>query len=585
MKKTLFALAALATLATACVKEQQPSVTPADQGVTTIRVTVAQTKVAVNETTGACTWQSGDQLAVWYQNNEDNTAGKKVIFTYKGLLEDGSAEFTTTEDVAGYTAVRAAHPTGSIKDDGGFGLVTNWTYDAERRPVYVRSENITTNPDGSLSAQLGHNASIFKFTLHDIPAYAAGFVLESVKYAASTDEDAFVDKDGDKIDRDNQTGTFKIVTKFPYKTGYTADPADYSNDITLYSVAPHSSYLTRVYLIDGKGDEIEGSERKFKQSWNDVSNDDFIELPRVDFKKADLRQGYVLLYGVKWAKGNLRYDSNVTGAGFQTGWGLTETQWEYIGYDVTSSSAIVDGKEVTYTYTGSQEEMRISRTESLFEHFNFGGLGKFSYMASDYLEPSKTTTNLDISGKIYSDAAATKEVTGTDRFAEVNGDTPNLYGDLAFWASKGKYRLPSVDDMTPIHNVTSKIPGWYVANGFKVWGFLFRYPDLGYDRKADATANQNREFSDADLETGLFFPCGGRVADASSNPDAVNVVIGQRTASAYRASLFVKWNGAGVNTLAAYYTNKLFTQFDSTNKLMTGRSGMMIRPVLVETAE
>ena len=45
MKKTFFAIAAVAALAMGCAKEQQPSDAPADQGkVTTIRVTVAQTK-------------------------------------------------------------------------------------------------------------------------------------------------------------------------------------------------------------------------------------------------------------------------------------------------------------------------------------------------------------------------------------------------------------------------------------------------------------------------------------------------------------------------------------------------------------
>lgn len=574
MKKTIFALAALAALAMGCAKEQQPSDTPADQGkVTTIRVTVAQTKVAVDETTGACTWQEGDQLAVWYQNDEDNTAGKKVIFTYKGLLEDGSAEFTTTEEVEGYTAVKAAHPTGSIKDDGGFELVKKWTYDAERRPVYVRTENITTNPNGSLSAQLGHNASIFKFTLHDIPAYAAGFVLESVKYAASTDEDAFVDKDGDKIDLDNQTITYEIVTKFPYKTGYTADPADYSNDITLYSVAPHSSYLTRVYLIDGKGDEIEGSERKFKQSWNDVSKDDFIELPRVDFKKADLRQGYVLLYGVKWAKGNLRYDSNVTGAGFQTGWGLTAEQWDYTGYDVKTSTV----SDKTYTYDDTNPvEMRITRTTSRFDHFNYGGIGKFSYDNVNYMK--LTTEGADISGKLYSDAAGTTEVSGNARFESEGTDTPTLYGDLPFWASKGQYRLPNADDMAPIHNVTSKIFGYHVVGDVKIWGLLFRYPDLGHDRDSDKAANDNKEFTKADLETGLFFPRGGRVA--RSVPD---VIINQRLQSVFRSSYFVRTNGS--KYFAAYYLDKFYNVFNSTNKDWDAPAGFMIRPVLVETAE
>ena len=118
MKKTLFAIASLALLAMGCVKEQQPS-SPADSAeVTSIKITVEQTKVSVNETTGVCTWQAGDQIAVWYQGAD---AGQKVIFTYKGLHEDGSAEFTTTESITdGYVATKVAHPVGSITDAGTF---------------------------------------------------------------------------------------------------------------------------------------------------------------------------------------------------------------------------------------------------------------------------------------------------------------------------------------------------------------------------------------------------------------------------------------------------------------------------------
>lgn len=575
MKKTFFAIAAVAALAMGCAKEQQPSDAPADlSGVTTIKVTVDQTKVAVNEKTGACTWQEGDQLAVWYQNDEDNATGKKVIFTYKGLLEDGSAEFTTTEDVAGHTAVKVTYPADCLNDQGGWGLIREWNYKEGFIPMYARTDKVTVNDDGSLSAQLNHNASVFKFTLHDIPAYAAGFVLEAVKYNKN-EAGEFVDADENVIDKENATPsqTIAIKTSFPYKTGYTADPADNSNDITLYSVAAHGSYLTRVYLIDGKGDEIEGSERKFKQSWNDVSNDDFIELPRVDFKKADLRKGYVLLHGVKWAKGNLRYDSNVTGAGFQTGWGLTAEQWDYTGYDVKTSTV----SDKTYTYDDTNPvEMRITRTTSRFDHFNYGGIGKFSYDNVNYM--TLTTGGADISGKLYSDAAGTTEVSGNARFESEGTDAPTLYGDLPFWASKGQYRLPNADDMAPIHNVTSKIFGYHVVGDVKIWGLLFRYPDLGHDRDSDKAANDNKEFTKADLETGLFFPRGGRVA--RTNPD---VIINQRVQSVFRSSYFVRTNGT--RYFAAYYLDKFYNSFDGNNKDWDAPAGFMIRPVLVETAE
>lgn len=584
MKKTLFAIVSLAVLAMGCVKEQQPSETPADsKGVSTIRISMAPTKVSVDETTGACAWQDGDQIAVWFANT-DATAGQRVVYTFKTVLSDGSAEFETSETITeGYAPAKVTYPAECLNDEGGWGLIRDWEYKEGFIPMYARTETITVNDDGSLSAQLYHNASVFKFTLHDIPAYAAGFVLEAVKYNKN-EAGEFVDADGNVIDKENATPsqTIAIKTSFPYKTGYTADPADNSNDIKLYSVAAHGSYLTRVYLVDGNGDEIEGSVRKIKQSWNDVSTDDFIEFPRIDFKKSELRKDYIMLWGVKWAKGNLRYDANVTADGFQTGWSLTADQWDYIGYDVASS--VVD--DVEYKYDDEKAiATRLACTSSRYEHFNWGGIGKWSFDITNYLKASPADQEKCISGKIYSDQGGTVEVSGDARFASEGDSAPALYGDLAFWASKGKYRVPSYDDMTSIHNKVSKIPGWYVSNGFKVWGYLLRNPELGYDRNSDAAANGNREFSAADLETGMFLPCGGRKAE--SNAD---VIINQRTQLAYWSSLYKKQNSKGTKYYSVYYSNspaiKRIDSWDGStpnnNAAWSCACGFMIRPVLAE---
>lgn len=560
MKKTIFALAAFAALAMGCAKEQQPSDAPADQGkVTTIRVTVAQTKVAVNETTGACTWQEGDQLAVWYQNNEDNTAGKKVIFTYKGLLEDGSAEFTTTEDVAGYTAVRAAHPVSSVTETG-FSLTRDWTYDAERRPLYVRAESITTNPDGSLSAQLGHNASLFKFTLHDIPAYAAGFVLETKRY--------------------NEDGSFKdqidIKTSFPYKTGYTADPADNSNDIDLYSIAPHSSYLSRIYLIDGDGDEIEGSEKKFKQSGNDVSNDDFIALPRVDFQKANLRKDYVKVCGIKWAKGNLQCYQNNGDAGFQNGWRIAPAQWHNLRYDLKENTI----GDKTYTYDDTKAtEMQYEHSSTQFEHFNFGALARnsrfYSSPGTNYMVPGR---ELDISGKIYTDSEGNTEATGDDRFVDCGTFTSKnsaIWGDLAFWASKGKFRMPTKDEISVLYS-SSKVYrqfGHYKVGDVKVWGVLFT-SSLG-----EQGSNTNDvELTDADIESGLFLPKAGRRTVKDSK-----TVITMRTQGLYRSST-ARWTEEYTNhsTILQLKATGFGYGYTVHKTEFTNATGGLIRPVLVD---
>ena len=570
MKKTIFAIASLAVLAMGCVKEQQPS-SPAESAVvTSLKISVADTKVSVNEATGACTWQEGDQVAVWYEGED---AGQRLVFTYKGLLDDGSAEFITTETVpAGYVATAVAHPVEAINEKTGtLSLIRDWTYDADRRPVYIRSEEVITNEDGSLSAQLVHNASIFKFTLHDIPAYAAGFVLEMVKYAKDEDGN-FVDGDGNVIEKETATPsqTIKITTAFPYKTGYTADPKDNSNDITLYSVAAHSSYLTRVYLMDGDKDEIEGSERKFKQSWNDVSKDDFIELPRIDFKKADLRKDFVKVCGIKWAKGNLQSKSTFEEDGFQPRWRIAPTQWHNFKY--ASASTAEQASPARYDYSNSADE---------FEHYNFGGIQRNARFYSDgnFLKPAAA---LEISGKIFSDINGKTEVTGNDRFKAI-GATSNadIWGDVAFWASKGKYRMPTNGEMKKFHNVSDKLLGYYItSDGYKVWGVLLRTPN-----PKRATNTSFIELTDADLESGVFLPNGGRRGNSSSA--AVIAVTIQGT---YRTGSFI--SSKKVGDVLKYYSS-YYHFADNAVKLYDGTigtmgdaydhaAGFLIRPVLVD---
>ena len=581
-------IAALAVFAMACTKEQQPDVqTPGDSDKVVLNVSVEESKAAVDTGNGEVSFQTGDKMSVWFQTNaEVAEEGTLVEFTYDGNYPDGSAKFTAdaASIPAEFVVAKAAYPAASLNAKGKFSLVRDYTYDADSMPVYVRCDNVVKNDDGSFSAKLVHNASVFKFTLHDIPAYAAGFVLEMRTYQTDAETGEYVDKEGNPVEVQNAAvkQTIKITTSFPYKTGYTADPSDNTNDITLYSAAAHSSFLTRVYLIDGDGDEIEGSEKKFKQSWNDVSKNDFITMPRIDFKKADLRKDYINIMGVKWAKGNLRYDSSVSVEGYQAGWHLTADQWDYIGYD-TMSSTINDNN---YVYNPeAADEMRITRTSDKFEHFNFGGIGKWSYDITNYVKSEPATEAKEISGKIFSDQGATVEVTGEARFASEGTDAPALYGDLAFWATKGKYKVPSYDEMTSIHNQASKIPGWCVVNGVKVWGCLFRCPDLGYTRQTDATANQNREFTAADLETGMFLPYAGRTAETEAS-----VVINQRKQMAYRSAKYIKTNSSRVKYYCAYYSNtpsiKRYDSWDANgsnkNSAWSGAAGFSIRPVLVD---
>lgn len=583
MKRNIFMMAAVAILAMACTKEQQPaSESQNNSEKVFLYASVEKTKAVVDhDETGAqkgtVTFEAGDKMSVWFQTGTETTGeGEKMTETPVGEV----VEFTyESEDAAGlkfsadaslipeeFTLVKAAYPAGSLNSKGVFSLIRDYTYDPDSMPIYVRADEVIMNENGTLSADLVHNASVFKFTLGDIPAYAAGFVLESQKYAR--------DAENNPIEESPAGDPIKITTKFPYKTGY-------SEDITLYSVAAHSSYLTRVYLIDGDGDEIEGSERKFKQSWNDVSMNDFIIMPRIDFNKEELRKDFVKVCGVKWAKGNLQCFKNNGTEGFQDGWRLAPAQWYHFNYDLASNKV----GDVTYTYNDTKAtEMQYTNSGEQFEHFNFGGLARnarfYSTPGTNYMVPEK---ELNISGKIFTDSKGNTEATGDARFYDCGTFSKNnsqIWGDLAFWASKGTFRLPTKEELSTLYNsnLVSKQFGHYDTGDYNVWGILFTTA-LGEQviNKTDVV------LTDADLESGLFLPLAGRRKfDSSSH------VMTVRTQGVYWSSA-ARWDPDGH---ADYTQHSTILQLKSTGAIsygytlhktqFTNATGCLIRPVLVE---
>lgn len=584
MKKNLFVIASLAVLAMGCVKEQQPDAgNIAEQAkTTTLKVSVDQTKVAVSEVDGACTWQAGDEIAMWFKTGETpstdasgNTVvideGSRVVFTYVETGVDGKAIFEANDEIpAEYTTVRIAHPAESIAETGALSLPKTYVYNTEKIPVYVRArinESSDTDNQGSITiegdqieATLIHNAAVMKFTLHDVPAYAAGLVVETKR------------ANGNSI---------LVTTKFPYKTGYTADPADHSNDVVLYSPVAYNSYPYQVYLVDGDNGVIEGSNKYFKSNEeNLLKAGDYIKMPVVDFKKSELRKDYVKVCGVKWAKGNLQCYQDNGDDGFQDGWRIAPAQWHYFNYDLASST--IAG--TTYTYDDSKAtEMQYENDATQFEHYNFGGLARnarfYSSPGVNYMNPGR---ELEISGKIFLDSKGETEATDDARFADCGTFTSNIstiWGDVAFWASKGKFRTPKKDEIGLLYNSTkvSKQFGYYDTGDYKVWGVLFT-TSLG-EQVVNTT---DIELTDADIESGLFLPKAGRRKIGDSK-----VVITVRTQGLYRSSS-ARWGVEGYTehaTVLQIKPTEVKYGYTLHKTEFTNAVGGLIRPVLVETEE
>ena len=582
MKKNLFVFAAIAMLVMGCAKEVQPTDTqiPADEQKTYLKV--VETKATVSGL-GACAWQEGDILHAWFKPAEGD--GVHMDFVYEGTFEDGSAKFATTGSVpAEFTAAKLASAAATIKTDGsGFTLVRDYVYDPDSVPVYVRTEQVERNEDGTLSANLIHNASIMQFTLRDIPAYAAGFVLCT-------------------------SGNIMIKTTFPYKTGYDAD-------IVLHTVVPNNRTVEKFYLIDGDGDEIEGTVKTFTQRPTSTTNE-FIEMGLVDFQKENLRKDYVKVCGIKWAKGNLVYDKgnlyNVAQAGvddnFQTGWGLHDDQYKFIKYDTGVAN--------------------YENNNDWFDHFNFGGIGRNAKFWSGSMLPS--TAEFSIVGRVwkgYANSSATSmdpaiegttlvELTDASRFTapdsghNVKIDNEALCGDVAFWASKGKYRLPTKTELQTIAHFTSGTAaiqyGYYKTGNVTIHGVLYTTP-TGERPKANQT---EIEFNSADLESGLFIPKAGRRGPRTKKDDHYDATVGNsaliiniNTDACYLSGNF---GGAPTSSTNQYYNqreNPRRLQISNTSNPVIGytggselkdkdgnyvdntmsvRAGFSIRPVLVD---
>lgn len=550
MKKNLFVFAAIAMLVMGCAKEQQPNDTqiPADEQKTYLKI--VETKATVGEL-GAVAWQEGDILHAWFKPEEGD--GVLMDFVYEGTFEDGSAKFATTGSVpAQFTAAKLTSASGIISATGGFSLVRDYVYDPDSVPVYVRTEQVERNEDGTLSANLVHNASIMQFTLRDIPAYAAGFVLRT-------------------------SSNIEIKTTFPYKTGY-------DKDIVLHTVVPNSRTVEKFYLIDGDGDEIEGTVKTFTQSPTSSSNE-FIEMGLVDFQKANLRKDYVKVCGIKWAKGNLVYDKNHTynvvqtgvDDNFQTGWGLHDEQWKYINWD---KSLYVEANSV-------KDYTRHAYTNNDFcDVFTWGGIGRMATYRSGRMVTD--VAEFDIQKKVYwgyvnekieGDATVATSKSNPSNLTLLEGDacfsseldrsnnacytkdgvTKNIAGDIAFWASKGKYCLPNSTDIKNLSHATSSLAsfqyGKYVKDGKTIVGVLYTTPIL----KGEVVRNMTEvTFTDADLESGLFLPLNGR-----RSPNNNNTVINQGSQAIYRCSNF--GNPAHANAIGKHEQCARVLWFEGTN--------------------
>lgn len=185
---------------------------------------------------------------------------------------------------------------------------------------------------------------------------------------------------------------------------------------------------------------------------------------------------YVTVAGIKWAMGNLEYELNgTTDEGFATGWCIAPSQEHHFNMGVSG-----DLKNLT--------------DYNKVAHFNFGGIEDYASIDATKAVQIAGTPAFDFSGKMYSDSACTAETTD---FAAAK------YGDIAYWASNGQYRMPTADEFATLYANSC----YTVATYNNILGIYY------YNPAADAApglVEGTKSLSVDDLTVGLFLPCTGR---------------------------------------------------------------------------
>ena len=221
---------------------------------------------------------------------------------------------------------------------------------------------------------------------------------------------------------------------------------------------------------------------------------------------------YIEIDGVKWGKYNLQYTPNSKTVGWKDGYHLAKNPWDYF---YTESSPMNLEPNVIKIPSSNADNAE-------FDHFRWGDISKahsFAYDDKDHYD------------------------TSVENIEKKNSN--NEYGDIAYYASKGDWRLPNVAEFESLMRNTTEYIGYYPSEAGDVLGVLF-VPDgvahgkiIGKNGQVVSSSNVNgniagfsgknyqtstivRKFTAEEISKGIFFPATGTFTNYSSGSTNLN---------------------------------------------------------------
>lgn len=206
---------------------------------------------------------------------------------------------------------------------------------------------------------------------------------------------------------------------------------------------------------------------------------------------------WIDINGTRWSRYNLQYDPSVNDDGWVAGYQLAKHPWDH--FYTEDDPMYPEGSRLPGHFTTDK-----------FDHFRWGDIAN----AHDYSYSAQTSydrTKGNIQGKVSADQRT---------------------GDLAMFASKGKWKLPTKTDFENLMNNTAQYIGYYNDGTNDIIGVLFVPTNDGrlkgkiIDKNNNPLKNSNttggiqvlqytnpntklRQFTSEEIKKGVFFPFAG----------------------------------------------------------------------------
>ena len=221
---------------------------------------------------------------------------------------------------------------------------------------------------------------------------------------------------------------------------------------------------------------------------------------------------YIEIDGIRWGKYNLQYTPNSKTAGWKDGYHLAANPWDY--FYTESSPMNLEPNVIKFPSSNAEN--------AEFDHFRWGDISKahsFAYSDKDHYDTS--VQNIE------------------------KKNSNNEYGDIAYYASKGNWRLPNAGEFESLMRNTTQYIGYYPSEAGDVLGVLF-VPDgvahgkiIGKNGQVVKKSNVNgnvagftgknyqnstivRKFTAEEISKGIFFPAAGTFTNYSTGPTNLN---------------------------------------------------------------